>query len=201
MIAYMEGIITDADETGVVLECGQIGYYILMSQRDLGMVASGQQIKIYTWLNVREDALVLFGFLTRDDRRMFRLLLNVSGIGPKGAIGILSALTADEIRYAVLSDDAKAISTAPGIGTKTARKLILELKDKFSLDDLSGGIPSPGMPAAASAAVSSAAGDAVAALTALGYSSQDALRAVKQVADADSLSTEQILKKALKFIF
>ena len=201
MIAYMEGIITDADEAGVVLECGQIGYYILMSQRDLGMVSSGQQIKIYTWLNVREDALVLFGFLTRDDRRMFRLLLNVSGIGPKGAIGILSALTADEIRYAVLSDDAKTIATAPGIGTKTARKLILELKDKFSLDDLSGRFPSSGTPAAATASVSSAAGDAVAALTALGYSSQDALRAVKQVADADSLSTEQILKKALKFIF
>ena len=96
----------------------------------------GEEIKLHTYLNVREDAMQLFGFLTRDDLEIFRLLIGVSGIGPKGGLSILSKLSADDLRFAVLSGDAKAISSAPGIGKKTAEKVIIELKDKLNLEEM-----------------------------------------------------------------
>ena len=138
----------------------------------------------------------LFGFLSKDDLEMFRLLLNVSGVGPKAALGVLSALPADDLRFAILAGDAKSIAKAPGIGNKTAQKMILELKDKMSLEDAfekrmnhTEGISSP---------MGDAKGEAVQALVALGYSSGDALKAVQRAEVSDEMSTEEILKAALK---
>ena len=128
----------------------------------------------------------LFGFLSRDDLRMFRLLLGVNGIGPKAALGVLAGLTADELSFAVLSDDVKTISRAPGIGKKTAQKLILELKDKLKLED------------AFEKKLFHQQEEAVEALVALGYSSTDALRAVRKVTDVAPDDVEAILKAALK---
>ena len=136
MIAYLKGEVVEIEEDKLILECGTIGYNISMPASALdGTLRPGQEVKIHTHLHVREDAMQLYGFLTRDDLKMFRMLLGVSGIGPKAALGILSGLSADELRFAVLSDDVKTISRAPGVGKKTAQKMILELKDKLDLQE------------------------------------------------------------------
>ena len=152
---------------------------------------------MYTYLNVREDAMILYGFLTKDDLIVFKLLLGVSGIGPKGALAILSVMTTDDLRFAVLGDDAKAISKAPGIGAKTAQRLILELKDKLSLEDAfeqklsHNAQPSPSK-------ATGAKNEAVQALVALGYSSSEALKALNGIEITDETDVEDILKAALK---
>ncbi len=206
MIAYIRGTLAyiEPEESMAVLETGGIGYRILMSGRDLDLLpAAGEELRLYTYLQVREDAFVLFGFFTREDRKLFQQLLSVNGIGPKAALGVLSALSADDLRFAVLADDAKAIAKAPGIGLKTAQKLILELKDKLSLEDaFEARLENNQAKAAAGAApdLSEARNEAVEALTALGYSASDSLKAVRKVEAADGMSVEDILKAALKYI-
>lgn len=198
MISYIRGEIAEIEEDLLVLEANGIGYNIRITMETASNLPSiGEDIKIYTYMHVREDDVSLFGFLTKDDLKVFKLLIGVSGIGPKGALGILSALTADDIRFAVLSDDVKAISKAPGIGTKTAQKLIIELKDKLKLEDafearLENNSNS------VNAASNDAKGEAVMALTALGYSNSEALRAVKEAGNTDDMDSEAILKAALK---
>ena len=136
MISFIRGLVADTTENSVILEAGGIGYEIFMTGSSIEQASrSDGKVKIHTYFHVREDAMQLYGFLSRDDLEMFRLLLNVNGIGPKAALGVLAGLTADELRFAVLSDDIKTISRAPGIGKKTAQKLILELKDKLKLED------------------------------------------------------------------
>ena len=130
MISYIRGELAAA-----IVEAGGIGYGIYMSQQTLSMLpAVGEEVKIHTYLNVREDAMQLYGFLTGEDLQVFRLLIGVSGIGPKAGLNILSCLSPDELRFAVLAGDVKTISSAPGIGKKTAEKLILELKDKMAVN-------------------------------------------------------------------
>lgn len=206
MIAYIRGTLAyiEPEESMAVLETGGIGYRILMSGRDLDLLpAAGEELRLYTYLQVREDAFVLFGFFTREDRKLFQQLLSVNGIGPKAALGVLSALSADDLRFAVLADDAKAIAKAPGIGLKTAQKLILELKDKLSLEEaFEARLENSQARAAAGAApdLSKARNEAVEALTALGYSASDSLKAVRKVEAADGMNVEDILKAALKYI-
>lgn len=199
MIAYLKGIVAEVSQTRLVLDVNNVGYQIFISSREASeMPGRGEEVKIYTYLNVKEDAMQLFGFLSEDDLEMYRLLLNVNGIGPKAALGILSVLTADELCFAVLSDDAKTIARAPGVGGKTAQKLILELKDKLSLEEAfekkleHTAVPSGknGLP--------DAKAEAVQALTALGYSGSDALKAVRRSGAADDADVEEILKLALK---
>lgn len=202
MIAYIKGEVAWIEEERIVLESGNIGYNIMMPASSFDTQdLVGKEVKIYTHLNVREDAMQLYGFLNLDELKTFRLLLGVNGIGPKAALGILSGLTTDELRFAVLSDDVKTISKAPGIGKKTAQKLILELKDKIDLEEVfetkqehvretEGKMESKEENAAKK--------DAVDALTALGYSSTEALRAVRQIGVTQDMDVETILKLALK---
>lgn len=202
MIAYVKGTVEYVEpENGlVVLESGGIGYNILVPGKEFSMLPGrGGEAKLYTHLNVREDAMQLYGFLTRDDLAFFRLLIGVNGIGPKAALGILSVFGADELRFAILADDEKTISKAPGVGAKTARKLILELKDKISLEEAFEKKLAHEQVAASSGASKNAdADEAVQALVALGYSSTDALKAVRKVEGADKMDVEEILKAALK---
>ncbi|MCU6695958.1 Holliday junction branch migration protein RuvA [Laedolimicola ammoniilytica] len=206
MIAYIKGALayTEPEEGVAVLESGGIGYRILLSGRDLDLLPPvGEELRLYTHLQVREDAFVLFGFFTKEDRKLFQQLLGVNGIGPKAALGVLTALSADDLRFAVLADDAKAIAKAPGIGIKTAQKLILELKDKLSLEEaFEARLENQQTKAAAGAAsdLSEARNEAVEALTALGYSASESLKAVRKVEAADGMSVEDILKAALKYI-
>ena len=204
MIAYIKGTVAEILEDRILLEAGSMGYNIFMP-----MVAAekalrtGDQVKIHTYLNVREDAMQLFGFLTRDDLNTFKLLLGVSGIGPKAALGVLSGLSADELRFAVLADDVKTISRAPGIGKKTAQKLILELKDKLSLEEAFEKKTEhlQGADAQEMSGLSDMRKEAVEALTALGYSGADALKAVKKVEITQEMNVELLLKAALKNMF
>ena len=136
MYAYIKGELAETNPDHIVIETGGIGYQVFISGQTFEYLpAVGEEIKVYTYLYLREDAVILYGFLTKDDLELFKLLISVSGIGPKGGLAILSALSADDLRFAVLSGDSKAISKAPGVGAKTAQRVILELKDKMSLED------------------------------------------------------------------
>ena len=203
MIAYIKGEVAWIEEERIVLESGNIGYNIMMPASSFDTQDfMGKEVKIYTHLNVREDAMQLYGFLTLEELKTFRLLLGVNGIGPKAALGILSGLTTDELRFAVLSDDVKTISKAPGIGKKTAQKLILELKDKIDLEEAfetkQAHVMETEEKTESKEEKNDAKKDAVDALTALGYSSTEALRAVRQAGVTPDMDVETILKLALK---
>lgn len=200
MISYIRGELAALETDKVVVDVGGVGYGIYMSSQAMGMLpAAGHEVKIHTYLNVKEDAMQLFGFLTRDDLEVFKLIIGVNGIGPKGGLSILSQLTPDDLRFAVMANDVKAISAAPGVGRKTAEKLILELKDKLSIEDaLSHSDESDFLPAGGAGQEVQA--DAVQALVALGYGSTEALRAVKKVDSSDGVAVEEILKQALKYL-
>lgn len=201
MYAYMIGRVAELSEETLVLEVGHIGYNIRIPGSVAGSLPPvGEEVKIYTYTSVREDALQLFGFLTKDDLDMYRQLIAVSGIGPKGGLALLSAMSADELRMAVLAQDAKTIARAPGIGNKTAQRIILELKDKVSLQEaLAPKSPLSGANAGAAGTGSPARDEAVEALAALGYAASDALRAVKAVEQED-MDVEALLKAALRML-
>ena len=199
MISYIRGELAAISEDKVVVDVNGVGYGIFMSGKSIGSLPQiGREVKIHTYMNVKEDAMQLFGFISDDDLRVFKLVIAVSGIGPKGGLNILSQLTADELRFAVAANDIKAISAAPGIGKKTAEKLILELRDKLNLEealDHIGQTPNAG--------ASSAGGDqadAVEALVALGYGSTEAMKAVRRVQATADMGSDAILKQALKYI-
>lgn len=202
MISFVRGKAVDMTEASLIVETSGLGFEIFMTGGDLSQIHLGEQRLIHTYFQVREDAMQLFGFLKKDDLSMFRLLLNVNGVGPKAALGILSGLTADELRFAILSDDVKTLSKAPGIGKKTAQKLILELKDKLDFGEAFA--LKEANVQAETALEKGGPGDvkqeAAAALIALGYSSADALRAVGKAAKEEGQDTETLLKAALKFL-
>ena len=200
MIAFVRGTAVDMTENSVIVEAGGIGYEIYMTGTDLSQIHMGEEVKIHTYFNVREDAMQLYGFRSKDDLQMFKLLLGVNGVGPKAAVGVLAGITADELRFAILSDDVKTLSKAPGIGKKTAQKLILELKDKMKLEDafeLKLAYEQE-KAVAGLGEISDGRQEAVEALVALGYSSTDALRAVRKVTDVAPDDVEGLLKAALK---
>ena len=197
MISYIKGALVEVTENSIVLDHQGMGFSIMMPGSILDKLPQiGSELKVHTYLYVKEDILDLYGFLTRDDLKIFKLLITVNGIGPKGALAILSALSPDDLRFAVLAGDAKTISKAPGIGSKTAQKLIIELKDKLKIEDVLDGagegyVSQDNMADTASA-------EAVMALTSLGYSAADATRAVRMVENVQSMDSEAILKAALK---
>ena len=199
MSKYLNGILAEVDTDSIVVEVNGIGYGVNVPVSVIENVREiGSNIKIYTYMNVKEDDVSLYGFLTKDELDIFKRVISVSGIGPKGGLAILSTLSADDLRFAVLSDDAKAISKAPGIGLKTASKLILELKDKFDLQEAFEKKSNNVMQT--SVRNNSEAQDAVEALVALGYLSTDALKAVRSLDIDDSISSGNIVKMALKVI-
>ena len=203
MIAFVEGILAYLDIDLAVVDVGGVGYevHICASTCDR-LPGIGDKVKLFTYLNVKEDEMSLYGFITRDEIAMFKRLISVSGIGPKGALLILSVFSTDDLRFAILAGDVKTISKAPGIGKKTAERMVLELKDKFSNEEITSSANSANISSTASGLGDNAARDeAVEALVALGYNSTDALKAVRKVLiDNPQSSTEEILKQSLKFI-
>lgn len=199
MYAYFRGIVTEIEEESIVVECNHIGYNIKVPTSVISdLTGIGSQIKIYTYTSVREDAFVLYGFLTKDDLKMFKQLITVNGIGPKGALGILSVLNASNLRFAILAGDAKAIAKAPGVGAKSAERIILELKNKV---ELSLEETSPVSQTASSVASYSAEkNEAIEAMVALGYSATEALKAVNQLTITEDMDSGNILKQALKSV-
>lgn len=198
MFSYIKGELAEINPDSIVIDVGGIGFLVYVPVLALDHLPSiGTEVKVHTYFQVREDAFVLYGFLNKDDLEMFRLLIGVSGIGPKGGLGILSALTADDLRFAVLSGDAKAIAKAPGIGAKTAQRVILELKDKVSLEDAFEKKLSHEAEEAP-VGVSSIKNDAILALTALGYSQSESYKAVSKLEITGDMDVEDVLKGALK---
>lgn len=200
MIAYVCGEVADVLESSVIVDVGGVGYEVGTTARVCGQLTGvKEKVKLHTWLQVKEDGLQLFGFLRKDDLRVFRLLLGVSGIGPKGAMALLSVMEADELRFAVATGDAKAISRAPGIGLKTAQRLIIDLKDKLKLEDALGHLAEAEEEGALPVSEdTSARGEAIQALRALGYPQTDAQAAVRAAGDVKGLDTEEILRRALR---
>ena len=193
MYAYIKGELAETNPDHIVIETGGIGYQVFISGQTFEYLpAVGEEIKVYTYLYLREDAMILYGFLTKDDLELFKLL-----IGPKGGLAILSALSADDLRFAVLSGDSKAISKAPGVGAKTAQRVILELKDKMSLEDAFEK-KSEHVQTLKISGNGQVRNDAVMALTALGYSSAESLKAVSAVEITEEMDVEAVLKAALK---
>ncbi|MCR5771035.1 MAG: Holliday junction branch migration protein RuvA [Butyrivibrio sp.] len=208
MIAYVQGILENLEIDKAVIDVGGIGYEVNISASTCDrMPGIGESVKLYTYMNVKEDEMSLFGFLTRDEIRMFRMLITVSGIGPKGALSILSVFDTDDLRFAILSGDTKTISKAPGIGKKTAERLVLELRDKISNADIKGSDDSAAAGSLSGISTKdedvSSRDEAVEALAALGYNATDAMKAVRKVLSSsdEKLDTEAILKLALKELF
>ena len=203
MISYVRGELAAVEPQKAIVDVGGVGYGVYMSQQALSVLPQpGNEVKLYTYLNVKEDAMQLFGFLTKDDLDIFKLVIGVSGIGPKGGLNILSCMSPDELRFPIMSGDAKAISAAPGIGKKTAEKLILELRDKVDIEDVLEHAAHGGDEASLTAegGESGMQAEAVQALVALGYGSAESMRAVRKTSP-DCASVEEILKEALKYLF
>lgn len=203
MIAFVNGIVDDISEDNVVIDVGGVGINVKISADTASRLPRrGEPVKLYTYTCVREDAFLLYGFLTRSDLEIFKKLITVNGIGPKGGLAILSVMDADSLRYAIMSGDAKAIARAPGIGAKTAQRVILDLKDKISIDDVlidreiaataSGGGASADTPQKK---------EAVEALVALGYGQAESVKAVNAIEGIEGMDSGAVLKAALKKIF
>lgn len=201
VIAYIKGTLEAVAVDSIVVENHQIGYEIrvpLTVIQQLPMI--GEEIKIYTYTYVREDIFCLYGFLTKDDLDIFKLLITVNGIGPKGALGILSAVTPDNLRFAILSEDSATIAKAPGVGKKTASRLIIELKDKLNLEDMMQPETAASTEDMGNYGTSQIKQDAIQALVALGYSNTEALKAIGQITITEEMEAEDLLKAALKKI-
>lgn len=202
MYSYIRGEIAEVYEDSIVLDNNGMGYLIFMSALDIQKLkGQGETKLIHTYFSVTENAVSLFGFLSKEEREMFLLLLKVSGIGPKAALSLLSTMDERDLKYAIFSDDEKAISKAPGIGAKSAKRIIVDLKDKidssFMSKDLreslgedrgvSGGALGDGTD-----------NDAYLALISLGYSSSSAYRAISEVEGRNEMDVSTLLKEALK---
>lgn len=195
MFYYLNGTIAEIGANLAVVDCGGVGYACATTNYTLAQLKKGEKAKLYTYLHVREDIFEIYGFATQGELNSFKMLIGVSGVGPKAALAILSAATPDQLTLAVVSGDEKTLTAAPGIGKKIAQRIILELKDKLSKD--------PGRFAADSGvsvsipARSDKSGEAAAALAVLGYTSQDIAVALKGI-DMESLPLEEIIRQALK---
>lgn len=200
MYSYIKGTLEEVSEDLIVVENNGIGYNIRISARMLdALPARGEQVKIYTYLYVKEDAFSLFGFPSRDELEMFKLLINVSGIGPKGGLAVLSVLSANDLRFAIVAEDAKTISKAPGIGSKTAKRLIIELKDKIDLEAaIETGFEEMETPAAGGNSNNRIRKEASEALVALGYSATEASKVLSSIEITEVDDVESVLKAALK---
>ena len=196
MFYYLDGTVAEILPYLAVIDCGGVGYACKTTNYTLSRLKKGQRGKLYTYLDVGENAFGLYGFATANELNSFKLLIGVSGIGPKGALGILSSISPNAFQFAVMSGDSKAISKAPGIGPKTAQKLIIELKDKLKLEDMFE--EESGSGAEASEADNTAGKEVIMALVSLGYSETEAFRAVKKVEASPETDSETLLKLALK---
>ena len=200
MIAFIEGtIVKKTINTVWIATASGLGYEVFVPMIDLQQLPlNGNKVLLYTHLQVKEDGITLFGFLSEEKLQVFKLLITVSGIGPKGALGILSGISLDDLRFAILSEDTKTISKIPGIGAKTAGKLILELKDKFKLQDTVEIKLSQGESMTVGAKASTMREEAVEALATLGYSATEAMKMLRKVEITETTTVEDLIKQGLK---
>ncbi len=195
MFYYLNGVVAEMEANLAVIDCGGVGYACATTNYTLSQLKKGERAKLYTYMNVREDAVELFGFASQSELHSFKLLLGVSGVGPKAALSILSANTPANLAMAVVMGDEKALTAAPGIGKKIAQRIILELKDKLAKEQSSfSGDSGAILPVAVPDDKTREAG---AALAVLGYSASEVAAALKGI-DMDALPLEEIIRQALK---
>ena len=198
MIAYVKGVLAVVGQDSIIIDKGGIGININVPVSIISTLPSiGSEVKVFTYTYVREDAIALYGFMTMDDLDVFKLLINVNGVGTKTALGILSAITPNELRLAVISADYKTITKAPGIGKKSAERIVLELRDKVKMvieDDSYIAVDSVDV------AKSDSVNIALEALVSLGFSYGEAAKAVKQVDNYEEMDDESLIKAALKHL-
>ena len=211
MIAFLSGTLEYLSGDLAVIDVGGVGYEVNVSAEvsgNLSSIGTGNIVKLYTYMYVREGQVALYGFLSRGDLALFKLLITVSGVGPKGGLSLLSVLSADDLRFAIVTGDAKMISRAPGIGKKTAERLILDLKDRVSSGFAPAAADGAGLTgmaeglqrdaAAGESLAGTPASEAVEALVALGYQRAEASRAVKKCVQKED--TEALLHEALRYL-
>ena len=195
MFYYVNGIVAEIDANLAVIDCNGVGYACATTNYTLSQLKKGEKAKLYTYLNVREDAVDLFGFASQSELNSFKMLLGVSGVGPKAALSILSSTTPGNLAMSVVMGDEKALTAAPGIGKKIAQRIILELKDKLAKEQASGSFEvGGGVPVIVQ---NSKASEASAALAVLGYTAQDIALALNGI-DMEALPLEEIIRQALK---
>ena len=195
MFYYVNGTVAEIETGLAVIDCSGVGYACATTNYTLSQLKKGERAKLYTYLNVREDAMEMFGFASQSELRSFKMLIGVSGVGPKAALSILSSTTPQQLSMAVVMGDEKALTAAPGIGKKIAQRIILELKDKLIKEQ--GGFEAGSGAAVAMPAQSNKAGEAAAALAVLGYGSREIAAALKGI-DMDALPLEEIIRQSLK---
>ena len=203
MIAFIQGNLALVTENSMVIDCHGIGYEVHVTSADLSrMPIIGSEVRVYTYMNINENTgVTLFGFLDADDLAMFKLLITVNGIGPKGAVAILSAVDADALRFAILAEDVKTIEKAPGIGKKTAAKLMLELKDKISLQEtFENRLAKIENLGAVTSAENQAKEEAILALVSLGDSTTEEAQAVAKVTMQEGITVDEVLGQSLKYM-
>ncbi len=201
MISYIKGELVSLTENQAVIENNGMGFCVnIPGAASFGGVEIGMSVKVYTYMNVREDDISLFGFISEDDLSMFKMLISVSGIGPKNALAILSVLDAGNLRVAIISGDAKAISAAPGVGKKSAERVILELKDKIDIEGVLGKAAGVSAADVKGMADESVMAQVIEALVSMGASDSEAFKAARAVPDAADLSVDAYLKAALKIV-
>ena len=196
MFYYVSGTVAHLAPYMAVIDCGGVGYACRTTKNTLARLKKGEMAKLYTYLNVREDAMELYGFFTEDERNCFQLLIGVSGVGPKAALSILSSSTPETLAMSIITGDEKALTVAPGIGKKIAQRVILELKDKLAKGQIVPGGESYGG-TGVTVIPENKSSEAAAALAVLGYSQSEIGVALKGI-DLDALRLEDIIKQALK---
>lgn len=196
MFYYVNGTVAEIEAGLAVIDCSGVGYACATTNYTLSQLKKGERAKLYTYLNVREDAMEMFGFASQSELRSFKMLIGVSGVGPKAALSILSSTTPQQLSMAVVMGDEKALTAAPGIGKKIAQRIILELKDKLAKEQSSFG-PDTGGSVPVMVLPNDKAKEAGAALAVLGYSGSEVAAALKGI-DMDALPLEEIIRQALK---
>ena len=196
MFYYLSGTVAEIEANLAVIDCGGVGYACSTPNYTLSQLKKGERAKLYTYMNVREDAVDLFGFASQSELHSFKMLIGVSGVGPKAALSILSSTTPGNLAMSVVMGDEKALMAAPGIGKKIAQRIILELKDKLAKEQQSGGFEAGGVSIPVPQQ-NSKTGEASAALAVLGYGSQDIAAALRGI-DMENLPLEEIIRQALK---
>ncbi len=194
MFYYLNGTVAALDANLAVIDCGGVGYGCFTTGYTLSQLQVGKQQKLFTYCHIREDAFDVYGFSTREEHNCFLRLIGVSGVGPKAALAILSALTPSQFSLAIVTGDEKSLTMAQGVGKKMAQRIILELKDKVS-DDLQGA--SPSVSAVPTAVSGNKVAEATAALASLGYSQSEIGMALKGI-DVEKLSVEDIVRSGLR---
>ncbi len=203
MFAFVEGLLDELNIDSCVVDVGGFGVNVGISSRtSLLMPGLGEHVKLYTYTSVREDGISLYGFADRDELSLFKLLISISGVGPKAGLSILSAMDPQTLRMAIISEDSKAIAKAQGVGAKTAQRIVLELKDKITDRDFTPGIDSGiATPSGGDSSFTADMEDAVSALVALGYGVTESRKAVGSVEGASEMDSSALLSASLKKLY